>query len=122
VSAWFQWWVLVRRNLAIKVRDRMNTAILLGQAPVVAVLLIVVFGKEISKPITAANWAEVAGALGIALFLMALSALWFGASNAVREIVGEWAIYHRERMVNLKSPRMWVPSSRCWAGCVWFSV
>jgi len=31
-----------------------------------------------------------------------VAALWFGCSNAVREIVGEWAVYHRERMVNLK--------------------
>jgi hypothetical protein len=38
------------------------------------------------------------------IFLMGLAALWFGCSNAAREIVGEWAIYHRERMVNLKLP------------------
>src|SRR5262249_32486667 len=47
---------------------------------------------------------SVAGKLGTPLFLLCLAALWFGASNAVREIVGEWAVYHRERMVSLKVP------------------
>lgn len=35
---------------------------------------------------------------------MVLAAIWFGCLNAVREIVGEWAIYYRERMVCLKIP------------------
>jgi hypothetical protein len=30
--------------------------------------------------------------------------LWFGCSNAAREIVGEWPIYRRERMVTLTIP------------------
>jgi hypothetical protein len=33
-----------------------------------------------------------------------LAALWFGCSNSAREIVGEWSIYRRERMVALKIP------------------
>jgi ABC-type multidrug transport system ATPase subunit/pSer/pThr/pTyr-binding forkhead associated (FHA) protein/ABC-type multidrug transport system permease subunit len=102
VSGWYQWLVLVQRLLTIKVKDRMNTAILLAQAPIVAVLLVMVFGRRIGEAVTDDNWDKVSGSLGITLFLMALAALWFGASNAVREIVGEWAVYHRERMVNLK--------------------
>ena len=35
-------------------------------------------------------------------FILGLAALWFGCSNAVREIVAEWPVYQRERMVNLK--------------------
>ena len=34
--------------------------------------------------------------------MLSFAGLWFGCSNAVREIVGEWSIYLRERMVNLK--------------------
>lgn len=93
-----QWKTLVARCLAIKIRDRMNTAILLAQAPVVAVLLVLVFGAHVTEPITNENVASV----GITIFLMSLAALWFGASNGVREIVGEWAVYQRERMVNLR--------------------
>jgi len=37
-----------------------------------------------------------------ALFLLIISALWFGTSNSAREIVSEKAIYVRERMVNLR--------------------
>jgi hypothetical protein len=37
-----------------------------------------------------------------AIFFCVVSAVWFGTSNAAREIVSERAIYMRERMVNLK--------------------
>jgi hypothetical protein len=36
-----------------------------------------------------------------AIFFLVVAAVWFGTSNAAREIVGERAIYLRERMVNL---------------------
>jgi hypothetical protein len=36
-----------------------------------------------------------------AIFFLVVSAIWFGTSNAAREIVSERAIYMRERMVNL---------------------
>jgi ABC-type multidrug transport system permease subunit len=35
------------------------------------------------------------------MFFLVVSAIWFGTSNAAREIVSERAIYMRERMVNL---------------------
>jgi hypothetical protein len=35
-------------------------------------------------------------------FLMVVAAIWFGCNNAVRDIVGEWTIYKRERMVTLQ--------------------
>ena len=36
-----------------------------------------------------------------AIFFVVVAAVWFGTSNAAREIVSERAIYLRERMVNL---------------------
>ena len=36
-----------------------------------------------------------------AIFFCVVSAVWFGTSNAAREVVSERAIYMRERMVNL---------------------
>ena len=36
------------------------------------------------------------------LFLMTVSAIWFGTNNAAKEIVGELPIYRRERMFNLR--------------------
>ena len=95
-------WTLVRRSLAIKAKDTLNTAILLAQAPIVAILIVIVFSEKIREAITPENWFQVSDSLSVAVFLLALAALWFGCSNSVREIVGEWAIYHRERMVNLR--------------------
>jgi ABC-type multidrug transport system ATPase subunit/pSer/pThr/pTyr-binding forkhead associated (FHA) protein len=97
-----QWLVLVRRCLVIKAKDTWNTAILLAQAPVVALLVVLVFGSRCQSDLTVENGTQVAGSVAVVVFLLGLSALWFGCSNAVREIVGEWAIYRRERMVNLR--------------------
>lgn len=96
-----QFWTLFRRCLVIKSRDLWNTAILLAQAPIVALLVVMVFGDQVRQAEEVGNWT-LASSGPVTLFLLALAALWFGCSNAVREIVGEWAIYHRERMVNLK--------------------
>ncbi len=102
-----QWSALVRRSLAIKRRDTWNSAILLGQAPIIALLIFAVFGdtaRQEPTPGQPNQWSTVAGASTSILFLMVVAALWFGCSNSAREIVGEWAIYHRERMINLKIP------------------
>ncbi len=84
-SPFSQFFWLTARYLNIKINDRVNTAILLGQAPVIALLLCFIF-------------QEIVAAVP---FLVSISAIWFGASNAAREIVGEIPIYRRERMFNL---------------------
>jgi ABC-type multidrug transport system ATPase subunit len=99
--ALLQWWTLAGRLLAIKARDAWSTAILLAQAPIIACLVVLVYGKEVSQEPDAGHWGDVGNALGSTLFLMALAALWFGCSNSVRDIVGEKAVYRRERMVGL---------------------
>ena len=96
-----QWLVFVSRSVAIKKRDIVNSVILLCQAPVIGLLVAMVLGEKSSEKPTQENWLEATGAAATSIFMMAMSALWFGASNAVREIVGEWAVYRRERMVNL---------------------
>jgi ABC-type multidrug transport system ATPase subunit/ABC-type multidrug transport system permease subunit len=80
-----QYWWLTKRYFRIKLNDRINTMIMIGQAPIIALLLCLIF-KEISQVI---------------LFLIAISAIWFGTNNAAREIVGEMPVYKRERMYNL---------------------
>lgn len=84
-----QWLTLTNRYLEIKLKDRRNTALLLLQAPFIALVL-----------------ATVTSSLNDAktIFISAVIAIWFGANNAVREIVAESAIYTRERLVNLKIP------------------
>lgn len=76
---------LTRRYLNIKLNDRSNLFILLIQPIIIATMMGLIF-----------NYFE-----NSVLFLMAISGIWFGVSNAAKEIVGEKPIYERERMYNL---------------------
>jgi ABC transport system ATP-binding/permease protein len=115
--------LLLSRYVKIKARDMVGTAILLLQAPLIGVLLSLVFGAQ--KP-SVPYWCL--GALNQlskktgkiledsgdilsqlvptpdhsgAIFFLVVAAVWFGTSNAAREVVSEKAIFRRERMVNL---------------------
>jgi len=77
---------LTLRYFQVKVNDKANISLLIAQ-PVIIGLLITVIFKDFQ--------------LGV-IFLMAISAIWFGVSNAAKEIVSEQSIYKRERMFNLK--------------------
>ena len=92
-----QWFALVKRNIIVRLQDRAQTAILLMQAPLFAVLVVLV-----SYPLRPDHFDEIAQKLPIVHFLMVVAAIWFGCNNAARDIVGEWTIYKRERMVTLK--------------------
>jgi ABC-type multidrug transport system ATPase subunit/pSer/pThr/pTyr-binding forkhead associated (FHA) protein len=93
-----QWFALVKRNYKVKVRDKTQTAILLLQAPLFAVLIAMIF-----HPLTAgAQFLELSPKLAGVHFLLVVAAIWFGCNNAARDIVGEWTVYKRERMVTLK--------------------
>ncbi len=85
-----QWLTLTRRYLEVKLKDKRNTALLLAQSPIVAILLAIIVGSTVNGSQT--------------LFIAAIVAVWFGANNAIREIVSESSIYTRERLVNLKIP------------------
>ena len=50
------------------------------------------------------DYAKLCARLVAVHFLLVVAAIWFGCNNAARDIVGEWAIYMRERMVSLKLP------------------
>ncbi len=78
----FKW--LSKRYFSIKINDRSNTGLMILQAPIIAMLVCLIF-KNIAMAVP---------------FLMAVSAVWFGANNAAREIVCETAIFKRERMFN----------------------
>ncbi len=97
--------VLSARNGLLKLRDRMQTLILLGQAPLFAILVGVAFGKLPDKQFQDAEaWVGFCSKVASVHFLMVVAAVWFGCNNAARDIVGETAIFLRERMVNLKLP------------------
>ena len=92
-AEWFrQFQVLSRRYAVSLFRDYKNLAILLLQAPIIGALIGMVFYTN--EP----NRRDHA----LILFLMVISAVWFGCANAAKEIVKELPIYLRERAINLK--------------------
>ena len=119
-----QFGLLLSRYAKIKSRDISGMAILLAQAPIIGGLLAAVFYDSPKMP---NFWcqnqvlgleAAVARSTGQlcqlapdrfhavddykgAIFFLTVGSLWFGVSNAAREVVSEIAIYRRERMVNL---------------------
>jgi ABC-type multidrug transport system ATPase subunit len=93
-----QFGILTRRCYNIKGKDKVNTAILLLQAPIIGLVLWLVFSGQLG------SYFDMLTRGPAALFLLVASAVWFGCSNSAREIVGELAIYRRERMVNLMIP------------------
>ncbi len=119
-----QFGLLFSRYMKVKMRDVGGTAIMLLQAPIIGALLALVFGMQKDAiPFwclgALQQLAKRAGGLGdsvgttldgmkptpdhsAAIFFLVVAAVWFGTSNAAREIVSERAIYRRERMVNLK--------------------
>jgi ABC-type multidrug transport system ATPase subunit/pSer/pThr/pTyr-binding forkhead associated (FHA) protein len=118
-----QFGLLFSRYLRVKSRDVSGTVIMLAQAPIIGILLSLVFGgqKDAIPFWCLGALQELAGRSGQAstdtdtlknmvptpdhtgpIFFLVVSAVWFGTSNAAREIVSERAIYVRERMVNLK--------------------
>lgn len=116
-AAWRQMLVLVRRGFALKLRDVWNSAILLAQAPIIAALLVLVFGDATRKNGNAIEIAQAGAATATVLFLLNVAAIWFGCSNAAREIVAEWAVFSRERMVGLRLPS-YLASKVSLLGCV----
>ncbi len=123
-----QFGLLLTRYAIVKKRDVAGLLILLSQAPIIGGLLAAVFYDSPRAPnlwcqntvmATERTFAQAApaaaqacGALDPrrfrdvddfkgAIFFLTVGALWFGVSNAAREIVSEIAIYRRERMVNL---------------------
>jgi len=96
---------LIHRNIVLKTRDKVQTALMLIQAPFFAFLLSIAFhGNDAAAFTNAVDWTRFSGRIGSTYFLMVVAVIWFGCNNAARDIVGEWAVYTRERMVNLKIP------------------
>ncbi len=114
--------LLLSRYWKVKIRDRAGAAIMFLQAPVIGLMLAMVFGGQkeavpfwclgaLQDLATRNPSAGQAGNLLSemkptadhtgAMFFVVVSCVWFGTSNAAREIVTERAIYLRERMVNL---------------------
>jgi len=94
-----QFFILTERYAEITYRDRRNLMLMLLQAPIIAGLLAVVFDADVFD-LLRGNYVQAK----TLLFLMICCCIWFGTSNAAREICKEIPIYRRERSANLKIP------------------
>ncbi len=92
-----QTWILTRRYVDLLFADRLNLAMLLLQAPLIALVVGAIFD-------TSGALVERAQAQSQIAFVLVLSAIWFGGINSAREIVKELPIYLRERAVVLRIP------------------
>ena len=93
-----EFWILLRRSVEILRSDHRNAAILAAQGPVIALLMLVVFGG--GK--LALNRGVSTGASSVLLALV-LSVVFVGATGAVREIVKERSILLREQAVGIST-------------------
>jgi hypothetical protein len=101
-----QWWTLVQRNLVLKSRDQGQIWSMFLQALLIPLLIAVIFQRlELpTEELGPEEWTRFCGRVSTVHFFLVVSAVWFGCSNAARDIVGEMAIFQRERMVSLKLP------------------
>lgn len=78
---------LMRRYARVKGRDLGGLAVLLAQAPVLALVMWIVFPLPTREM----------------MFMLSLSCMWFGMSASVRELISDRVIWLRERRIGVKA-------------------
>lgn len=127
-SSLLQWLTLTRRYGQVMIRDQKNLILLLLQPLIIAVIIgflflnyAPVFEESIYQPeeLVITEAVLLAGAsdevkakteeeqrklnnMSVIIFGIVVSAIYFGTTNAAREIVKEIVIYKRERLVNVR--------------------
>ena len=96
-----QFGLLTQRYLDLTLQDQRNLLIMLLQAPIIALLLLLVARSDALIGVQAAEVLQRSEAKKL-LFMLATVSVWFGIINAAREIVKEVPIFQRERLVNLR--------------------
>ncbi|MDT8364521.1 MAG: ATP-binding cassette domain-containing protein [Nitrosomonas sp.] len=91
---WRQSRTLMSRYFELLMSDKRNMLFLVLQAPLIALVVGLVFQLDEKLAVRAATESQI-------VFILALSVIWFGCINSVRELVKELPIYLRERSVNL---------------------
>ncbi len=95
-SKFQQWWLLTRRNVDVLVRNRLTLAILLGSPVLVTVMMATLFRRGAFDP---AGAADVGPAQIV--FWIAFDGFFFGLTYGLLQIVGEMAVFRRERLAGL---------------------
>ncbi|HNO74160.1 MAG TPA: ATP-binding cassette domain-containing protein [Nitrosomonas mobilis] len=85
---------LMKRYFELLMSDKRNMLFLILQAPIIALVVGLVFQLDEKLAVRAMTESQI-------VFILSLSVIWFGCINSVRELVKELPIYLRERSVNL---------------------
>ena len=110
--------VLTRRYLELVLRDKLLLTMLMAVMPVVGILLLLIskanwlvgdtataieqrLTSELAAGAASATYSIVADSQSL-LFILAFAAVLLGLFASVYEIVKEWSVYQRERMVTLR--------------------
>ncbi|OBF92111.1 ABC transporter ATP-binding protein [Mycobacterium sp. 852002-51163_SCH5372311] len=96
VSAVRQWWLLTRRNVDVLFRNRLTLAVLLGSPVLVTVMMATLFKRGSFDP---HGPADVGPAQIV--FWIAFAGFFFGLTYGLLQIVGEMAVFRRERLSGL---------------------
>jgi ABC-type multidrug transport system ATPase subunit len=91
-----QWWLLTRRNIDVLVRNRLTLAILLGSPVLVTAMMATLFKRGAFDTHSAAD----VGPAQI-VFWIAFDGFFFGLTYGLLQIVGEMAVFRRERLAGL---------------------
>jgi len=91
-----QWWLLTRRNVDVLFRNRLTLAILLGSPVLVTAMMATLFKRGAFDPGSAAD----VGPAQI-VFWIAFDGFFFGLTYGLLQIVGELAVFRRERLAGL---------------------
>jgi ABC-type multidrug transport system ATPase subunit/ABC-type multidrug transport system permease subunit len=95
-SAIRQWWLLTRRNVDVLVRNRLTVAVLLGSPVLVTAMMATLFKRGAFDP---GGSADVGPAQIV--FWIAFDGFFFGLTYGLLQIVGEMAVFRRERLAGL---------------------
>jgi len=95
--------ILAARYARLMVRDRRNLLILIGQVPVIAVLMSLIFQRGVLAPPGRGRPDEAVDLL----FLLLTNAIFFGAVDASRELIKEKPLAMREAAIGVK-PRAYL--------------
>lgn len=96
VGAVRQWWLLTRRNVDVLCRNRLTLAVLLGSPVLVTAMMATLFKRGAFNPHSPAD----VGPAQI-VFWIAFAGFFFGLTYGLLQIVGEMAVFRRERLAGL---------------------
>ncbi len=91
-----QWWLLTQRNVDVLFRNRLTLAVLLGSPVLVTAMMATLFKRGAFDTQSAADVGPAQ-----VVFWIAFAGFFFGLTYGLLQIVGEMAVFRRERLAGL---------------------